>query len=198
MAKTATQRSKEYRERLKLDTSLHAKQKEKERERWRQRAAKMKNEVKSTAEEKKRKEKERKRKAKWRASKKCIYVTPEKPSSSYKNSSALGKAFYKVNKNLPKESPKKLSVLKKIVENLTPKRQTELITQCSSVRRKKSFQDRKKRSNVIPEKTIINVTAFFQGDDVSRMLPGIKDSVLIYNGELKERKEKKKIRDVTK
>ena len=59
MAKRATLRSKEYRERLKLYASLHAKQKEKERERWRQRAAKMKNEVKYTAVEKKRKRKER-------------------------------------------------------------------------------------------------------------------------------------------
>lgn len=188
MPKTATQRSREYRERIKLDSALHAAQKEKERERWKVRAAKMIKTVRTPAEEKKRKEKERKRKANWRRNKKCNNIIPENPSSAYKNSSALGKALSKANKSLPKESPKKVTVLAKIVQNLTPRRKIDLISQCSV---RKSNQERKRRADAIPEKTVSNILAFFKRDDVSRMLPGIKDSILIRNGEFKERKQKR-------
>lgn len=132
MPKTTAQRLREYRARIKLDSTLHAIAKEKERERWKIRAVKMKKAVRTLQEENERKEKERNRKAKWRASKKCSNFTPENPSTSYKNSSGLCKKFYKADKNLCTESLKKASVLAKIVQNLTLRRQIELFSQYSN------------------------------------------------------------------
>lgn len=59
MPKTATQRSKDYRERIKSDSALHAAQKEKERERWKIRAAKLKTAVRTPGKEKEKKGKEK-------------------------------------------------------------------------------------------------------------------------------------------
>ncbi len=87
---------------------------------------------------------ERKKRQNGEQTKKSSSIIPEK-TSGYKNS-ALGKAFSKVSKNLPKGSPKKISVLAKIVQNLTPPSQVDLISQCLLAKRRKLFTEKKTKS----------------------------------------------------
>lgn len=179
MAKTAAERKKEQRERLKANENFKS---FKEKESKKQKERRSKNKKTMTIEEKEAlKVKKREEMRRYRAKKAQKAVKDEQstsfnsnsdsPRKAFKSPASFGKALARVKKNLPRSPNKSKALVKKLACQLipdivqpTPKKQT--VSQLSG-------------------ETISKVKEFFLQDSISYQAPGTKDYVIMKdeNGE---------------
>lgn len=191
MGKTATERSREYRKRVRLNPDLHLQIKAKERLRWKERSEKDKTKKKTKLELSIQKEKERLRKANWRKKKLLLKKQESSPDNTY-SPSALGKAVARVKQKMPKEPEKKVAVIAKIIQDLSPSKQERVYSSSTFKKNmKKNNETRKIRSDATATETVQKVQLFFERDDISRLCPGRKDFVIIRDGKSKTKIQKR-------
>ncbi|PFX13176.1 hypothetical protein AWC38_SpisGene22766 [Stylophora pistillata] len=93
----------------------------------------------------------------------------------------LGKALSRAKKHLPKCLQKKVQVLAKMVQDLSPRKRKAVVDLCdnNSKSRKEHKKDSKKRCDALTSDEIREVEDFYIRDDISRMPPGKKDYVSV-------------------
>ena len=101
-------------------------------------------------------------------------------TSSQVSPQTFGKALSRA-KHLPKCPERKVQVLAKIVQDLSPRKRKAVVDLCdkSFKRRKEYSKDRKKRCDALTDDEIQKVQNFYLREDISRMLPGKKDYVSV-------------------
>ena len=106
-----------------------------------------------------------------KTSKTCSQVSPQ----------TFGKALSRAKKHLPKCPERKVQVLAKIVQDLSPRKRKAVVDLCDNKfkRRKEHSKDRKKRCDALTDDEIQKVQNFYLREDISRMLPGKKDYVSV-------------------
>ena len=96
--------------------------------------------------------------------------------------------------HLPKCPERKVQVLAKIVQDLSPRKRKAVVDLCDNnfKRRKEHSKDRKKRCDALTDDEIQNVRNFYLREDISRMLPGKKDyvSVKLADGKREHRQKR--------
>ena len=78
----------------------------------------------------------------------------------------------KATKSLPKSSPKKVKVLARVMQSLSPNKRRMIIGACG---KSTVATARKIRSDALTEEQIVEVEKFYETDGISRMSPGRKD-----------------------
>ena len=93
----------------------------------------------------------------------------------------FGKSLSRAKKHLPKCPERKVQVLAKMVQDLSPRKRKAVVDLCdnNSKRRKEQDKDRKKRCDALTNEEVQKVQDFYVRDDISRMLPGKKDYVSV-------------------
>ena len=185
---SSKERTKKYRERLKENEEKYEMVKKKDRER------KKKDYLKKKAtqpEVLRAKEREKKRKQR----KKLAELTKKTTKSASKVSpQTFGKALSRAKKHLPKCPERKVQVLAKMVQDLSPRKRKAVVDLCdnNSKRRKEQDKDRKKRCDALTNDELQKVQDFYVRDDISRMLPGKKDyvSVKLADGKREHRQKR--------
>ena len=113
-------------------------------------------------------------------------------STSKVSPQAFGKAFSRAKYHLPKSPERKVLVLAKMVENLSPRKRKAVVDLCDSnlKQRKEQEKDRKKRCDAFTGEVKM-VQKFYARDDISRMLPGKKDYVSVEQADAKREHRQK-------
>ena len=139
------------------------------------------------AKEREKKRRQRKKTADLikKTSKTCSQVSPQ----------TFGKALSRAKKHLPKCPERKVQVLAKIVQDLSPRKWKAVVDLCDNKfkQRKEYSKDRKKRCiNALTDDEIQKVQNFYLREDISRMLPGKKDyvSVKLADGKREHRQKR--------
>ena len=93
----------------------------------------------------------------------------------------FGKSLSRAKKHLPKCPERKVQVLPKIVQDLSPRKRKAVVDLYDNnfKRRKEYSKDRKKRCDALTDHEIQKVQNFYLREDISRMLPGKKDYVSV-------------------
>ena len=107
--------------------------------------------------------------------------TPDQQQRAFLTVQSKGKALSRAKKGLPHDDIKRAAVLQEMVhehsDSLTPQSKKRFLQNFFHPKRQKlCFGDRQKRSDSISPELVQHIHDFYQRDDISRMLPGKKDS----------------------
>ena len=116
-------------------------------------------------------------------------------STSKVSPKAFGKAINRAKKHLPKSPERKVLLLAKMVESLSPRKRKAVVDLCDSnlKRRKEQEKDRKKRCDAFTDDEVKMVQNFYVRDDISRMLPGKKGYVSVKQADGKREHRQKRV-----
>ena len=185
-----TERSKKFRKKIRNDPIQHEEYKKKDRERKKKKYAEKKA-IMTESEKSKLREKERLKKRKQAAKKQLMNLVNE-TEDTFKSPQSLGKAVSRVKRSLPKQDKKKTQVISEVVNSLSPRKRRAVLETCdTAVKRRKSEDGRKTRSDALSKEEIKLVEEFFKRDDISRMCPGKKDFVSVKTPEGRELRQKR-------
>lgn len=181
MAKSAVERKRLSREKLKQDEEKWKEHLEKERNRDKMRRENKKQQLGRNKQKLKLKRlHDRERQKKCRLNKQLLATErPESPSSpstssplgSYRSTQSLGKAVSRCRKSLPKSPNKKTAVIKKLVMEVLPDVGKTIL------------KEKKSGNNKISQEVKDKVLNFYCRDDISYQAPGKRDFKSIKNKE---------------
>jgi len=116
-------------------------------------------------------------------------------SSSKVSSQTFGKPLSRAKKHLLKCPERKVQVLAKMVQDLSPRKRKAVVDLCdkNSKRRKEQDKERKKRCDALTNDEVQKVQDFYVRDDISRMLPGKKDYVSVKQADGKREHRQKRV-----
>lgn len=186
MGKTAAERKREQRERLKANGKF---QSFKDNESKKQKERRRENKKTMTIEEKESlKVKKREGMRQYRAKKALKAVANEastsfnpnldSPRRAFKSPSSFGKAIAKVKRSLPQSPNKRKALVKTLAHQLVP----EIV----------SPPPKQSRVTRISDEIKLQVESFFESDSISYQAPGVKDFVIIRDKEGKKTKMQKR------
>jgi len=114
--------------------------------------------------------------------------------SSKVSPQTFGKSLGRAKKHLPKCPERKVQVLAKMVQDLSPRKRKAVVDLCdnNSKRRKEQDQERKKICHALTNDEVQKVQDFYVRDDISRMLPGKKDYVSVKQADGKREHRQKR------
>ena len=181
MAKTSTERSKQFRKKLKEDPEKYNIYKSKDNERKKIERNKQKvQQSRSPAEVARQKKLNRERVRKFRMNKKIkqVDLDSEEYTAAYSTPQALGKAVGKVKSHLPKSPRKRKAVVAKLASaagiKIVKKKKLSLVG-----------------NKCISTQIISKVKAYYMLDSISRQAPGKKDFVTSWKSGKKEHLQKR-------
>ena len=185
---SSKERTKKYREKLRENEEKYEEVKKRDRERKKKdyltKKATQPEVLRVKEREKKRKQRKKVADLMKKASKNCSQVSPQ----------TFGKALSRAKKHLPKCPERKVQVLAKMVQDLSPRKLKAVMDLCDNnfKRKKEHSKDRKKRCDALTDDEIQKVQDFYVRDDISRMLPGKKDyvSVKLADGKREHRQKR--------
>lgn len=168
-AKSAAQRAKEYRERVKLDSEkyLHSCINDKIRKRVKRNEMKL-PENREQYERYKSRDRRRKEICKVNQIEKENVNVSNKPSTA----ASFAKSVHRVEKNMPRRKSSKVNVVSKILRTMTPESRTKVLT-------KSKLLYKSTKRKIAADKQDHQVLAFLEEADISYVCPGRKDTVYI-------------------
>ena len=186
---SSKERTKKYRERLKENEEKYKVVKKKDRERKKKDYLKKKATQPEVLRAKEREKKRKQRKNMAELMKKTA------KSTSKVSPQMFGKALSRAKKHLPRCPERKVQVLAKMVQDLSPRKRKAVVDLCdnNSKRRKEQDKERKKRCDALTDDEVQQVQDFYLRDDISRMLPGKKDYVSVKQADGKREHRQKRL-----
>lgn len=197
MGKTSTERSRIRRAKLRQNPALAQTERDIDRlrkQRERANAELTINESKAAEIREKNRIRKRKQRQRERGGKTPPIPVPANKasaSSGFKDKRSLSRVVNRLNKTLPPERLKAVSVLSSLVNSLSPVRKNQVIDRMAVMSRRKLLEDRKERSDALSAEDVKTVRQFYENDDVSRMCPGKKDVVVVRTLDGKEKMQKR-------
>ena len=177
-AKSGKQRSKEYRERMKLDSDKYLRTCLKERSRKQMKLRKMKMPENSREYEQfKQKDRERKQVSKqmrvrWELEEMDISSGRSRNESSSSSAASLAKSVYKVKRNMPRRKSTKVNVVSKIIKAMTPASKKSLLKITNLTY---DPSRRQEQASTMDDR----ILKFLEQPDISYVCPGRKDTVYV-------------------